>query len=468
MPHELPHLFGTLGAAAVRDMAWLSDVAYGEGFSGLAPQLASRGWQLLGPGPLNLPAGSFNSQGFYDVGAGQGFVARKGAVLAIAFRGSDDADDLVSTAFDQRSLVRDLRPMVHQALAYASGQAGAIDDIYMTGQSLGGALAGNFASKIDELPDPGPVRFKIVAFGSPGSEEDDRNDLTRGMLEIGHTGDPVPTDDLLSSRLEHHGSSLSIDLPFFDDADDLRELAAQKLDGRLTEHDSEIYRLTADAIGTSPLYSYSTPDTPTAVLGFASSDAYQVSTAGAFILGAGGNDSVTGSAGADMLEGNAGNDCLSGQAGSDRLSGSAGLDRLSGGLGDDLLIGGADADTLNGGWGNERLLGNEGNDRLWGGPGNDTIVGGSGADSMSGGLGADLYVFAPSVTSLSDRILDFSLEHDRVDLRAFGFDDFAAEVRPLIGGTAGGAVVALTEAGGGDVVIADVAPSQLGADDFLL
>ena len=63
------------------------------------------------------------------------------------------------------------------------------------------------------------------------------------------------------------------------------------------------------------------------------------------------------------------------------------------------------ADTLTGSAGNDTINGLGGNDRIIGGPGNDTL---------RGGTGRDTFVFGPG--SGSDRILDFSLGQDRIEL----------------------------------------------------
>lgn len=130
---------------------------------------------------------------------------------------------------------------------------------------------------------------------------------------------------------------------------------------------------------------------------------------------------VTGSAKQDVLAGYAHDDTLSGGAANDKLTGNAGADVLNGDGGADALLGGA---------GKDQLFGGSGTDALFGDGGADTLTGGTAADKLSGGLGADIFVFAAG--DGADRILDFSLAQDRIDLTAFdlgGFGDVDVEDR---------------------------------------
>lgn len=76
---------------------------------------------------------------------------------------------------------------------------------------------------------------------------------------------------------------------------------------------------------------------------------------------------------------------VDGGAGADSISGTGGADTLVGGVGADTLRGGGGADSLSGGADNDLLEGGEGNDTIDGGDGDDTIVegGGTGAGTRS-------------------------------------------------------------------------------------
>jgi Ca2+-binding RTX toxin-like protein len=191
--------------------------------------------------------------------------------------------------------------------------------------------------------------------------------------------------------------------------------------------------------------------------------------------GNGGNDSLEGGAGNDNLTCSSFDDTLKGGSGTDFLDGGGGNDFVDGGTGDDFLIGnfgddtyvvdslfdsiteysssdGTDlvrssvswtlgnflenltltgtasidgtgngqANTIIGNGGNNVLSGNGGNDSLTGGALNDTLNGGPGRDTLTGGADNDVFVFrfGQSKASAADRITDFTIGSDKIDLIA--------------------------------------------------
>ena len=102
-------------------------------------------------------------------------------------------------------------------------------------------------------------------------------------------------------------------------------------------------------------------------------------------------------------------DGLTGTASDELIVGTAGANTLTGNAGIDFMFGGAGNDTLNGG---------EGDDQLDGGAGNDALNGGNGNDVLTGGIGADAFVFnfAPDATTNLDRISDFNVVDDTIQL----------------------------------------------------
>lgn len=98
---------------------------------------------------------------------------------------------------------------------------------------------------------------------------------------------------------------------------------------------------------------------------------------------------------------------FNGTKGNDILNGKGGVDILKGLNGNDILQGGNGADTLQGGNGNDSLNGNGGNDLL---------AGGLGSDRLTGGAGDDLYRLDAALGSGIDRITDFNVSDDTIQL----------------------------------------------------
>ena len=204
--------------------------------------------------------------------------------------------------------------------------------------------------------------------------------------------------------------------------------------------------------------------------------------------GGGGDDRMWGYAGDDTLYGGEGNDILYADAvddpadyGDDVLHGDEGNDTLFGGGGSDTLYGGEGNDFLYGDpardgtfegahAGDDVLYGGAGNDVLYGdssdqiGSGNDTLDGGAGDDLMWGGAGADTFVFQAGHGN--DTIKDFTDGEDSIDLTQItgitAFDDLTI--------TADGttAVIDLSDYGGGEIRLENVAVTDLDAEDFNL
>nr|WP_303864727.1 bluetail domain-containing putative surface protein [Cylindrospermopsis raciborskii] len=113
-----------------------------------------------------------------------------------------------------------------------------------------------------------------------------------------------------------------------------------------------------------------------------------------------------------------GNDIINGGTGNDYLLGHKGDDIIDGGAGNDSLYGHDGNDIINGGTGDDYLYGHDGNDILDGGTGNDIINGEIGQDTLTGGAGNDVFVFqfGQSGVSGADRISDFAIGSDKIDL----------------------------------------------------
>jgi len=174
------------------------------------------------------------------------------------------------------------------------------------------------------------------------------------------------------------------------------------------------------------------------------------------ILTGSNNINGTGNAGNNQITGNSGNNLLTGLEGNDTINGGLGVDSLTGGTGNDSYVvdtttdiiteaASAGTDTVEssvpysiasltnvenitltgtaaigatGNSVNNTLTGNYANNTFSGAGGNDTINGGAGSDIIAGGTGNDIYVFAfgQSLATGRDRVSDFAIGADKIDL----------------------------------------------------
>lgn len=132
----------------------------------------------------------------------------------------------------------------------------------------------------------------------------------------------------------------------------------------------------------------------------------------------GSNLNGTGNTLGNKLTGNGGDNRLFGYLGADTLLGGAGDDRLLGDIGNDLVNGGLGDDSLSGGANNDTLIGDVGADRITGGFGRDVLTGDVG---LAGGYD-DVFIYNRIIDSglgtASDRITDFKIGEDKIDLSA--------------------------------------------------
>jgi Ca2+-binding RTX toxin-like protein len=108
-----------------------------------------------------------------------------------------------------------------------------------------------------------------------------------------------------------------------------------------------------------------------------------------------------------------------------------------------------------------------GADGLYGNRGDDTLDGGEGSDRLEGGEGDDLFVFANG--DGNDTIVDFTAGAtnlaEKIDVRAFGFADFAA-LQAATSQVGGNAVIQLDV--DDSVTLIGVNAADLTPDDFVL
>ncbi|MDY6902701.1 MAG: serine hydrolase, partial [Cyanobacteriota bacterium] len=137
------------------------------------------------------------------------------------------------------------------------------------------------------------------------------------------------------------------------------------------------------------------------------------------IIGDEANNTLSGEERNDTIAGGLGNDLIFGQDGDDVLRGD--LNNSSGGGsvgGDDTIYGGIGNDRIGGKAGNDLIFGEAGKDRLWGDAGDDTLMGGLGNDSLNGGAGKDVFVL--KLNEGTDKIFDFKVDDDLIDIANLG------------------------------------------------
>ncbi len=102
-------------------------------------------------------------------------------------------------------------------------------------------------------------------------------------------------------------------------------------------------------------------------------------------------------------------------------------------------------------------------DDFAGGTGDDTIEGGTTDDTLTGNAGADTFVFRQD--SGNDKITDFTVDTDKIDLSAF---TSITSLDDLIYWQSGGdTLIYLRWDGGGTIRLEGVTPDDLDADDFI-
>lgn len=222
-------------------------------------------------------------------------------------------------------------------------------------------------------------------------------------------------------------------------------------------------------------------------LGLPSHVEHLVLTGGAMIdaTGNGLANSLTGNLSHNRLNGGGGTDAMAGGAGhdtyvvdhvGDRVTepGSSGNDTVESSVDftlpvhvEKLVLTGTAGRAGNGNSGDNRITGNAagnmikgygGDDVIDAGAGNDLLYGSFGNDSLRGGAGLDRFLFhtAPG-TGNADRIVDFSVADDRIDLAAYVFT--RAGAKGVLAATAFHSGTAAADAG--DRIVYDAASGRI-------
>ncbi len=118
--------------------------------------------------------------------------------------------------------------------------------------------------------------------------------------------------------------------------------------------------------------------------------------------------------------------------------------------------------------GDDAIIGTDEQDYIYGDSGNDRIDGGAGDDWLEGGAGADVFIFQRGHGD--DRIEDFQPGTDIIDLSAFNYSSPStigwSALQANITTVGGGALIDLSDWGGGTISLYGVTADQLTEDMF--
>ena len=331
--------------------------------------------------------------------------------LHLVFRGTDadgpptgtPPDGAAGEGAGQVRYYRQLKPLIDQALAFASDPANGVTDVVVSGHSLGGLMADMFAlydgAAFAALPG---VSLQVIALASAGvdpktltlmpgydpslvnagpdgvtfntppwyAQYDHSEDIVRnperydGARHAQTDPEQAPvTQAAVSTLVEHihfEGSRFEFDAPLIDQY----EISANRQTNFLAEHYSSFYELVgtgfSEAAAQATRLDYdrfvTLNGTNERLVGTAGDNnvngwavpiddtvTYAAATDDLFVIGLNGDDRITTGSGSDLLDGGEGSDTLVGGAGQDRLIGGKGIDRLVGGDGvDEATYGGSD------------------------------------------------------------------------------------------------------------------------------
>jgi Ca2+-binding RTX toxin-like protein len=173
-------------------------------------------------------------------------------------------------------------------------------------------------------------------------------------------------------------------------------------------------------------------------------------------------DQIESTSFADIIERNTGIDHVyhDAFAAHQRVSDTDGT--IDGSPGKDLAVGSDLSDVIKTYADNDDIYGGKGNDKIYAGAGKDIVNGEGGNDQLWGEKGADLFVFEKG--SGKDKIADFNVREDKIDLSDYGFDSWR-EVKHAAHNTSKGVVITLDH--GDSVELVGVKLSKLSEKNFV-
>lgn len=291
----------------------------------------------------SVPGTDFNTAAYAYIGNLDGKIT-----IALAFRGSDEPGEVRAEiqAAASGQATEYFNNYYNQTATFVTSVAdaaingltayGQVDQLLVTGFSLGGILAESFAARVTDQQSELSEKSAIFTFGSPGSP-----DFAQGgqIINFGHDDDPISIGSALSPALDPEGASVLVERPE----------AGGRLRGLLTaEHDRALYADTAVAISNFL-------EIDAGRFGLSELSLSQVASEYRFGVGTNSFDRrlLVDRLGVDRNQ-------------KDIVLGLDGGGTLDGRLGADILVGGSGIDDIHGGRGLDGLLGLGGNDNLYG------------------------------------------------------------------------------------------------------
>lgn len=434
-------------------------------------ELIQQGWNTVDLNPYltattPLEGGTLTNKmsgGFYTNGNAAALVARSQDALVLSFRGTNDAaektpnpnpddpndsyhpdKDQWLSAYEHYAL---FSPLLTALDNYVANPSSGIKKVYVTGHSLGGAMAIEYMSQ-----HLGSNLYEAISFAAPPYTASYANrkeyDPDSRITQIEIAKDPVPMSHEIGSSIGLGQDRVGHVIRFAGDKTMDAHDSHLTITGRDNNHSMDYYRAVTDNLDATNwqrilneleeqnIYLGGQENSTTSFTVASQADAlseptnesvdYRILYGGAgndALFASRGDDLVLGGMGDDRMGGGADNDRLFGGSGQDLMAGNEGKDQLSGEAGHDMLWGGAGSDTLSGGDGNDSLLGEDGNDLLDGGSGNDLLVGGLGVDTLTGGSGIDFFRFSVTPNS-RDTITDFTSGTDKIQIIRPSFSYF--------------------------------------------
>ena len=267
------------------------------------------------------------------------------------------------------------------ALTFAADPANGVEQVLVTGHSLGGIIAELTAARLMGEGEPfaalAPATL-VTTMGSPGSTESAGNVQ---QFNIVHTDDLVAQLSALSplfidGGVGREGTDLSVDrpegaLPPFrpGDLDTPEELLVALSDpANGVEHGIALYIDTVALLDSAEAYIPAVSDAPGDLFRWLDVDFNRT------IVGSGEAERLVGSGRADLIFAVDGETVIEGKRGSDVLIGGAGDNDIRGGRGADVLVGGPGNDVISGGRGADIIHLFGGTNTVDGGRGRDTAV----------------------------------------------------------------------------------------------